>query len=337
MGIYSPGRRRAIVLLLLTSVLLITLDLRGNEVFDAARRGFETVLSPFETAGEVISRPIQNAWHGITDYESMAEENRRLEDEVDAMMADYVAAQAAILDNQQLLALNDLPTLADYDRVSAQVVGEGPTNLDQVIEINKGSNDGIEEGMAVLSPAGLVGKVTRARPNRSEIMLISDSRYTIHVKILAPTPITTTTTTTTTVATTTTVPTEGAAPTTAVPTTVAAPVEATTTTIDHDNVRETGGLVGQGDGELPVVFYLDNTPALGQFEVGDLVFTSGSEDSLAPPNIPVGRVVNVIERTASEGPILQIEPYADLDSLYFVSVMLYVPDIEATSDEGSGD
>ena len=34
MPLYTPGRRRAIVLLLLTSVLLLTLDLRGNAVFD---------------------------------------------------------------------------------------------------------------------------------------------------------------------------------------------------------------------------------------------------------------------------------------------------------------
>ena len=37
MPLYTPGRRRAIVLLLLTSVLLLTLDLRGNAVFDTAR------------------------------------------------------------------------------------------------------------------------------------------------------------------------------------------------------------------------------------------------------------------------------------------------------------
>lgn len=354
MGIYSPGRRRAIALLLLTSILLITLDLRGNEVFDAARRGFETVLSPFETAGEVVSRPIQNAWNGITDYEEMSEERRRLQDQLDAQTAENVAAQAAIVDFQQLMALNDLPTLADYDRVSAQVVGEGPTNLDQVIEINKGSNDDIEEGMAVLSPAGLVGKVTRVRANRSEIMLISDSRYTIHVKIIPPAPPPTTTTTTAPPASSTTLsqdaPPEGAsttvaaAPDPAATTTIApeatttvAPAVATTTTLDLDTVRETGGLGGQGDGELPAVFYLDNTPGLGSFQVGDLVFTSGSEDSLAPPNIPVGRVVNVIEQSASEGPILQVEPFADLDSLYYVSVVLYAPNIEATNDEEAGD
>lgn len=381
MPIYTPGRRRAIALLLLTSILLLTLDLRGNEVFDAARTGFDKVMEPFESAAEVVTRPIENAWNGITDYENLAETNRQLREELDAQRADIVSAQVAIIERNQLLALNDLESLADYPTVIATVVGQGPTNIDQIIEINKGSNDGIEVGMAVLTTAGLVGKVTApVEADRARIMLITDSRYSIDVKIVPQTPPTTTTTTTTTTTvpgstppgeaaaedstetsapepattttssttsttttTSTTVPaedTEGS-PTTTAPTTTAA---ATTTTIDINLVRETGGFEGQGEGELPSIVYLDNTPSLGGFEEGDLVFTSGSQDSLAPANIPIGRVVNVIERSTSEGPMLQVEPYADLDSLYFVRVVLYKPGAEvrpnatddATDDAESG-
>ena len=41
MATYSPGRRRTILLLLLTSILLLTLDLRGNAIFESARNGFD--------------------------------------------------------------------------------------------------------------------------------------------------------------------------------------------------------------------------------------------------------------------------------------------------------
>jgi cell shape-determining protein MreC len=114
-------------------------------------------------------------------------------------------------------------------------------------------------------------------------------------------------------------------------------VEATTTTIDLDLVRETGGFSGQGEGELPSVEFLDNTPTIGRFAVGDLVFTSGSQDSLAPANIPVGQVVNVIERSTSEGPMLEVEPFADLESLYFVRIVLYKPGVEVGGDAGDGE
>lgn len=373
MGIYTPGRRRAIALLLLTSILLLTIDLRGNEILDATRNGFDKVLQPFETAAEVVSRPVQNAWRGINDYERIDEENQSLQEQLDAQTADLVTAQAVIIENQQLLALNDLEALSDYPTVIATVVGQGPTNIDQIIEINKGSNDGIRVGMAVLTTAGLVGKVTApVEPDRARIMLQTDSRFSVDVKLVPAAPPPETTTTTTTPATSTTLtppaavpgatptgsssttttaaPDNGSSTTVAAPTTdpgentttsttvaVAAPEVVPSTTINVDLVRETGGFAGQGEGELPAVVYLDNTPSLGRFEVGDLVFTSGSQDSLAPPNIPVGRVVNVIERTTSQGPMLQIEPFANLDSLYFVRVVLYQPGVEVGAGDEAGD
>jgi len=366
MPLYTPGRRRAIILLLLTSILLVTLDLRGNALFDAARTGFNKVLEPVENAADVVTRPVQNAWRGIMDYEEVADENRELREELEAQRADQVVAEAVIIENQQLLALNDLESLSEIPTVVATVVGQSPTNLDQIIEINKGSNDNIEVGMAVVTPAGLVGKVTPpVTADRARVMLITDSRYAVDVKIVPavpPPPPTTTTTTTlpgsaapgggtapvapgdSTVASAATETTATAPPTsdstatgTSAPTSEPTPgsdpaaaaatttAVATTTTLDLDLVRETGGFNGQGDGSFPQVNFLDQTPELGRFEDGDYVFTSGSEDSLAPANIPIGRVVNVVNRSTSEGPLLEVEPFSDLDRLYFVRVVLYKP------------
>jgi rod shape-determining protein MreC len=47
MAIYTVGRRRIIVALLLTLVLLLTLDLRGNPVLDRVRDGFARAMAPY--------------------------------------------------------------------------------------------------------------------------------------------------------------------------------------------------------------------------------------------------------------------------------------------------
>src|SRR5688500_13582098 len=104
MPLYTPGRRRAILLLLLTSVLLLTLDLRGNAIFDAARTGFDKLMEPLESAADVATKPLVNAWRGITDAEDLRAENDRLRDQVAAQRADQIAAQAAIHDIGELLA-----------------------------------------------------------------------------------------------------------------------------------------------------------------------------------------------------------------------------------------
>jgi rod shape-determining protein MreC len=342
MPLYTPGRRRAIVLLLLTSVLLLTLDLRGNAFLDAVRAGYNKVLEPFESAADVVTRPIRNAWRGITDYEDKAEEVERLREQLDAQRADQISAQATLQEHEELLALNNLPALSDYENVVATVVGARPTNIDQVIEIDKGRDDGIDVGMAVVSRAGLVGKITTPLlPDRAYVMLLSDLQYATQVKVVpgAPPATTTTTSPTTTAAggappasppTEATLPASSTSTTTTVPPTDTTPAStststSTTTTLDLDSPRETGLLRGQGDGDLPQVELLADTPVIGRIRRGDIVLTAGGTESLAPQNIPVGRVVNRISRSTAEGPLLEIEPYANLDELNFVRVVLYKP------------
>ncbi len=332
MPLYTPGRRRAIILLLLTSALLLTLDLRGNAVFDAARSGFTTIVEPFEAAADVVTRPVRNAWRGITDYEDVLEENEQLRDQIDAQRGDQVAAQAAIQDYQELLRHNNIPFLGDYPRVVATVVGVSPSNLDQVIEINKGSNDNIDVGMAVVVDGGLVGKVTApVLPNRANVMLIRDTRYATSVKIVpgAP-PETTTTTAAPTSSTTPAAPPPEAPPSSPPPAESTTTSSTTTTTIDPTNNRDTGQLRGRGPNQLPQVDLLDDSPVFGRIVEGDIVLTAGGTESLAPPDIPVGFVRNVVNRSSAEGPLLEIETLADLDRLHFVTIVLYKPESEVT-------
>ena len=89
---YTPGRRRAILLLLLTSVLLLTLDLRGNAMFDRARILFDGALSPMESAAGVVTNPVRDAWRGITEYDDLISENQRLQQHVDQQVGAEIAS-----------------------------------------------------------------------------------------------------------------------------------------------------------------------------------------------------------------------------------------------------
>ncbi len=365
MPLYTPGRRRAIVLLLLTSVLLLTLDLRGNAVFDAVRTGFNRFMDPLESAADVATTPIRDVWHGITDYERVADENERLRDQLDAQRGDQIAAQAAIQDLQELLSERDLPALGDYPVVTAMVVGRSPTNLDQVVEINKGSRDGLQVGMAVTTSAGLVGKITTPLlADRAYVMLATDPRYATTVKVVPGTPPETTTTAPpapassppgapaesappaaaastpveTSVPPLEVPPLEVAPPTTppsTPPTTPPGSTSTTTTTIDVAKFRDTGQLTGKGSDELPQVSLLADTPQFGRIVEGDLVFTAGGSDSLAPPDIPIGTVRNVIAGSSAEGPVLEVELSADVNRLHFVTIIIYQSPSEVPSTDGS--
>jgi rod shape-determining protein MreC len=360
MSVFAISRRRAIAILALTSVLLITLDLRGNPVIDGARGAFGVVFAPFRDSVEVVTRPIENAWKGIRDYDDLAAENERLREEIDRQRGATIAAEASVMEAQELLALNGLPTLAGIDYVTAQVVGVSPSNFSQTVEISQGSDRGIEVGMPVVNGAGLVGKVHKVYPDRAIVMLVTDPEFAIGVKVgvaaedttdaeqttvtapngqapgagAATTSTSSTSTTSTTVAgpgTTTAATLPRSNPLGPVVTVTTVPSATTTTVADLQNLtlRETGALVGRGPTRPPVVGLVEPNPRFGELAPGAWVVTAGGATSLAPPDIVVGRVSRVVERAGSAGPLLEVRLSADLEDLNFVRVLLYQPATEA--------
>ena len=239
MPVYSVSRRRAIALLALSSILLITLDIQGNSAVQGLRGIFATVFQPVQSSARVITRPLENAWQGITDYGELESENARLQDQLDQQEGAFIAALATVRDAQELLALNGIDNLADISSVTAQVIGGTPSNFSQTVEINQGSDRGLRVGMPVVNAAGLVGRVTWVDNDRSLVLLANDSLYAIPVQVVNQpdlVPATTTTTSTTTTSTTTTSTTTTSTTTTSTTTTtspsLAPPGPLVTTVVD---------------------------------------------------------------------------------------------------------
>ncbi|HSL73000.1 MAG TPA: rod shape-determining protein MreC [Ilumatobacteraceae bacterium] len=396
MAIYSVGRKRVILALLLSTVLLLTLDLRSNPVIDGVREGFAVAMRPVEAATGVVTTPLERAWKGIVDYDDLERENLALQEQVDRLIGTQAAAEAAVIEGKELQALYSLPSLSGIDTEIARVVGAAANNIDQVIEIDKGSRSGIEVGMPVVNQAGLVGKVTKVFADSARVMLVTDARYTVAIKVMssdqpfdiAPTATTPSglapdeviaaaTTTTTTVPPSsfptatfpnglpvpgTTLPAGGLAlvdenglpltaeqiaglaelaaaespdasapptsdPATPEPATGSTTTTSTTTTTTTIPIveKEYGALEGRGRFRLPQIRFVQDAPSLAILQVGDLVETAGGSESLAPPGIPVGRVLNRANRPGSGGPLLDVELHADLARLNFVRVVLYKP------------
>ncbi len=423
MAIYTVGRRRVIIGLLLSAALLLTLDLRGNPVIDTIRDGFGQAMSPVERAADVVTNPVQRGWNSYSNFDDLERENQALRDQLDRQRGTQAAAEASIIDYNLLLALNNLPSLSGIDTAKAQVVGGATNNIDQVVEINKGSRDGIAIGMPVVNQAGLIGKITKVGPTTSKVMLVTDPRYSIAVEILGGTGATSSlddleTSNTTPSgntddendqivqdavdavdaandaqtaideadaaesvdgevseedgavpgsATTTPVDTFSGEPnlpqagdlpdpgvvtpesaTTTLPPGVVPgedappitdpdgnPIDTTTTTttivdLEPEQLeKEFGVLEGRGAGQPTQIRFLQDVPSLAVLEEGDLVETAGGSESLSPPNIPIGRVINRVDRLGVAGPLLEIELNADLDKLNFVRVVLFRPLSEA--------
>ena len=80
-----------------------------------------------------------------------------------------------------------------------------------------------------------------------------------------------------------------------------------------------GSVIGLGESDLIEMRYVSG---LEKVEVGDYILTTG-QDSIYPPGLNVGQVVQVKHGTATQAHQILIKPSAKLDQLDEVAVLLY--------------
>jgi rod shape-determining protein MreC len=179
------GRARyRLGLLLLTAVTLLTLDFRGFGPLERAQSTARDLLSPVRTGVMAVTSPIGDALHGIVDYGSLEDENARLRSELEELRGSRLQDEAASETLARLQEELELPTLENVTTKVAQVVAGPSGNFeDDVVEINKGSSSGLREGMAVVTNAGLVGKLVRVDRSHSVVELVSAADFAVGVRI----------------------------------------------------------------------------------------------------------------------------------------------------------
>ncbi len=335
------------VLVVLTAMILITLDQSGNSGLGRVRSLFARVLQPFETAVETVVLPAERVWKGIAEVDDLERENDALRDQLARMKGAELEAESAILAFRELLRLDQLTSQFLYGVVSAKVVGDSPSNFQNTVEINVGSNRGIGVGMAVIDGAGLIGRITKVFPESSIVLLITDPQYSVSAQVLstpeqieddsAPTSSTTpsgvpvndlTSSTTSSTTTTSTTIAPGATTSSTTSTSTVAPADpsnVTTSTTVQRVIRETGTLEGQGADAPLVLRFVDTSSAVTSVRVGAIVDTAGGTKSLAPQGIPIGRITKVVRQPGTSSSLVEVVPSADLSRLNFVAVVLYLP------------
>jgi rod shape-determining protein MreC len=179
------GRTRfTLILLILTSITLLTLDFRGFTPLNSVR---SAVLDAFEPVGDFASdtfEPVSNAWNGAFDYDNVQSENEALRQRVDELEGQITSGDVAKQSLQQLLEQVNIPFVGDIPTASARVVSGAVANFDKMIEIDKGENAGIKRDMAVITGRGLIGRVVRTSGDRAVVELLSSGDLRVAFSIV---------------------------------------------------------------------------------------------------------------------------------------------------------
>ncbi len=161
-----------IVIFLITSISLIALDQQHR--LDAARSPVEAVIHPFEVAMNQAGRSLRSLGRAApTNTEKQLQQVTAERDKLLAENARLKDLQTQVNELQKQLDFKQ--TNPNLNVVTATVVGQDPNGTKRIFIINRGSNDGIQTGMAVISPDFYIGQVTDVSSDRARVTLDIDS------------------------------------------------------------------------------------------------------------------------------------------------------------------
>ncbi len=179
----SRGRLLLIVLIV-TSLFLITLDLRGVQVIEGIRTGMQTALTPVQKAGSWVVSPFRNFLSDVTHLGRTRNQIEKLKADNDALRQALLNRKVADAELKQLKSILNLAGNGGFKVVAAKVISQGSsTSFSQTITIDAGTNSGIRSNMTVISGFGLVGVVKASFANSAIVQLASDPAFRVGARI----------------------------------------------------------------------------------------------------------------------------------------------------------
>jgi rod shape-determining protein MreC len=103
------------------------------------------------------------------------QDNQALRSELDRLKVRNAELEGRAHEADRLAAiLNFRQAHGDVPMVAARVIGGSPDSGSLVVNIDRGSRDGIRRDMGVITPDGVVGKILAAYPDISQVLLLAD-------------------------------------------------------------------------------------------------------------------------------------------------------------------
>jgi rod shape-determining protein MreC len=163
-----------IVLLLLFALVLMSLRAKqreGVEFFDAL---LMEICSPFQKAATFVIKTVQGTFTQYVYVVNLGRENRMLKQKIAELQEENHRMKEMKLANERLRQLLQFREKNSPSMIGAEVIGQDPSSWFKSVTINKGERDGVKKGMAVISPAGVIGQIFKTAPHYAIVLLLTD-------------------------------------------------------------------------------------------------------------------------------------------------------------------
>jgi rod shape-determining protein MreC len=181
----APTRRRSrswiFVLLLLGAfgvLMLVPGPAREVEAFGLR------LLEPLQASVSGVSGQAEDVASVVRRMTELSRQNDQYREEIDRLQAEIARLRELEVENRDLRNLLGLKQRTGTgELLPVRVIARDPSPFVQAITLDRGTEDGVQEGMTIISWRGVVGRVSRVSPTSSKVLLITDTSSSISGRV----------------------------------------------------------------------------------------------------------------------------------------------------------
>jgi rod shape-determining protein MreC len=170
-------------LFLLCSLAMLSVNARHPGRVDPLGRAFLEVMAPFQRVASVVASRVGDVWTGYVELLGVERENDRMRARLHDLERRATAYRELELMNRRLKRLLALQRRLPTWAVAAEVTGRDASVWFESLTLDKGETDGLQAGMPVLAPEGVVGVISSTSPHAARVLLLSDPNSGIDVLV----------------------------------------------------------------------------------------------------------------------------------------------------------
>jgi len=165
------------------SLAMLVADLRFRYL-ELLRQGLSVVTYPLQIAAVAPADLVRNASVYFGTLVEVQQDNRELREQLLQAARRLLLFEQLERENERLRGLLEMGQRMPTHTVSAEILYKAPDPFTRKVLLNKGAQQDVKAGEAVVDDKGLVGQVTRVYPIQSEVTLLTDKDYAVPVTVI---------------------------------------------------------------------------------------------------------------------------------------------------------
>lgn len=166
-----------VIALLLLNFVLMAFDAREQNSGQRLVRTWTLTIADFvQSPVTTISSAVSGYFASVSNLRGAQSENELLKQRIQELEVEVKQQTDLSNENGRLKSLLDLKETSKYKVLNATIIGRDPSIWFDSTIIDRGSLDGIQLNMPVVTNGGLVGRVTAVGPLTSQVDMITHSK-----------------------------------------------------------------------------------------------------------------------------------------------------------------